>query len=1049
MRRTRRAVVTVMVALTVGAPAAALGAAPGSTLLVSRPDGTAPAPAALADSSDLPGAVSADGRYVAFLSDADGLAPGGDPRVKNVFLRDTLTNTTTLVSRSDGAAGVGANAESDNADIVVSPAGHVVVAFTTQATNLVDHATGQVGSGANAVWLRDVTAGTTTLVSRHNGMTGAEFQTDETTALAWSAGGPLVAFRSQGEYFLRTVDAGATELFSCTAGNCAGANPGQVSAAENADLRVVPSAAGTPCAPPMQMGPCALVTFTAQGAAPDSSGSLFEAVVGVAAAPVSDGAPTSTFGAFQTVSRGIGGAQADQRVNQATFDRDGTAVAFLTTADNMTEDTLPASHPQEAYVRVLAATPIMLLSRVGATGAVADADIDTVALGGDATHLRAVFGTDAATNLGGSGPQTYVRDVPTATTSLLNRAPGALGAPGDGGSNSAPAISADGSTALFASFADNLGAGLRRFKEVYVRRLDAPAQPVSIVSLPTGTALLGDGTSDSDLGDGAGPELSANGRFVAFRSSSTDLTPDTVSGATQIYVRDLVTGHTVLASRATGPNGAVLEPDAETDLQGISADGRRVVFDTDATNIDPASPSGVEQVYVRDLDANTTTLVGRDSNGTPAASGANDGVISADGKVVAFRSFSALDPAAASSPHTHVYVRNLAAQTTTLVDRQPGLAGAVAGVAAGEIAIDADGGRVAFESAATLADAPNDAKTHIYVRDVAAATTTLVSRADGATGASAGDNARDPAIDAAGNVVAFDSTAQNLGTAGPATPRVYVRDGVHTELISQSVDGIATPTSAQRPSIDASGNRVSFIGDGLQTPDPPNDEAYVRDRAAQTTSLVSRADGPNGAPADGDVVEASISPSGDCVAFYGLFTNLADGFGSPDFDSVHLRVLDNTCPGPAPTGSGATGPGTGGGGGGGGTTTPAAPVLSRLSLSPSRFHVGGTHAGTTVRFTLSAAARVTLHVDRLAPGHRRGKRCVSTGHGRACTRYVSVGSLTVSGRKGANRVHFSGRLKGHALRLARYRLTATPVHGKPHTATFTVVAAPKHRAAKH
>jgi hypothetical protein len=104
--------------------------------------------------------------------------------------------------------------------------------------------------------------------------------------------------------------------------------------------------------------------------------------------------------------------------------------------------------------------------------------------------------------------------------------------------------------------------------------------------------------------------------------------------------------------------------------------------------------------------------------------------------------------------------------------------------------------------------------------------------------------------------------------------------------------------------------------------------------------------------------------------------------------------------------------------------------------------------GTTIRFTLSVAARVTLRVQRLASGHRHGQRCSATGHGKACTRLVSVGSLTVSGRGGRNSVHFSGRLRGHALRAGRYRLTATPARGKARTVTFTVLAAPQHRTGK-
>ena len=89
----------VIAALTAGA---AVAAPAGSTFLVSRPTGVAPAPAALDNASGSPLAVSPDGRYVAFVSSADGFAPGADPRVENVFLRDTTTGSTTLASRSDG-----------------------------------------------------------------------------------------------------------------------------------------------------------------------------------------------------------------------------------------------------------------------------------------------------------------------------------------------------------------------------------------------------------------------------------------------------------------------------------------------------------------------------------------------------------------------------------------------------------------------------------------------------------------------------------------------------------------------------------------------------------------------------------------------------------------------------------------------------------------------------------------------------------------------------------------------------------------------------------
>ncbi len=162
MRRSGIAVALALLAL--AAPAAPSLAAPaGSTQLVSRPDGLGPVPPAFDNrSGDTRGAISADGRYAAFTSFADGFASGTNPAMQGVFLRDTQAGTTTLVSRSDGPLGAAASQIADAPALAVAPAGvmpdaplgqpHVLVAFTTPA-NLVDHATGlaQVTGGQQEV----------------------------------------------------------------------------------------------------------------------------------------------------------------------------------------------------------------------------------------------------------------------------------------------------------------------------------------------------------------------------------------------------------------------------------------------------------------------------------------------------------------------------------------------------------------------------------------------------------------------------------------------------------------------------------------------------------------------------------------------------------------------------------------------------------------------------------------------------------------------------------------------------------------------------------
>src|SRR4051812_43209403 len=164
----RLATCALLLLLLAASPAVAADA--GSTLLVSRPDGTDAVPPPLENAATTPGALSDDGRYAVFASDADGLAPGANQGVRNLYLRDRQSHTTTLVSRSDGLDGVGFNARAHDPAIAVQAAdGHVLVAFESDATNVTDHDTGAViktDRRATQIWVRDVSAGTTKLVSR-------------------------------------------------------------------------------------------------------------------------------------------------------------------------------------------------------------------------------------------------------------------------------------------------------------------------------------------------------------------------------------------------------------------------------------------------------------------------------------------------------------------------------------------------------------------------------------------------------------------------------------------------------------------------------------------------------------------------------------------------------------------------------------------------------------------------------------------------------------------------------------------------------------------
>ena len=149
-----------------------------------------------------------------------------------------------------------------------------------------------------------------------------------------------------------------------------------------------------------------------------------------------------------------------------------------------------------------------------------------------------------------------------------------------------------------------------------------------------------------------------------------------------------------------------------------------------------------------------------------------------------------------------------------------------------------------------------------------------------------------------------------------------------------------------------------------------------------------------------------------------------------------------------------------------GTSLPVAPrdtvapaFVGSPSLSPSRFAVasgvkariskaGTAASGTTLKFSLSEAATVTVSVAKAVPGRKSGRSCVAPGKAKPgapkCTRHLAKGSLTLSAKSGANSSPFSGKLNGKALSPGSYQASflardAAGNASAPKAAAFTVV----------
>ncbi|MGD9570674.1 MAG: TolB family protein [Thermoleophilia bacterium] len=392
-----------------------------------------------------------------------------------------------------------------------------------------------------------------------------------------------------------------------------------------------------------------------------------------------------------------------------------------------------------------------------------------------------------------------------------------------------------------------------------------------------------DGTAADD--DSAAPDVSADGRHVGFSTLADNLSAEDVDAVRNIFVRDLTAGTTTLVSRADGAAGA--GGDADSLAGEISADGRYFVFYSGATNLSAEDVDPVDDVFVRDLVAQTTTLASR-ADGAAGAAGDADSVnvtMSGSGRRVAFQSSADNLAADDNDAVSNVFVRDLDTNTTIFASRAPGAGGAPADAAASFPSLSDDGRHVAFSSGAdNLSAEDDDTVANVYVRDLVANTTTLVSRATGAGGAGGNGTSTDPSVSADGRYVAFHSQADNLSTEDDDTVfNIFVRDLVAgtTTLVSRAPGpaGAGGDASSLNAVISADGTRVAFrsLADNLSAEDDGAvEDVFVRDLVDGTTTLVSRAAGATGAGGDGNSSSASVSADGSHVAFISTAANLSD-----------------------------------------------------------------------------------------------------------------------------------------------------------------------------
>lgn len=389
------------------------------------------------------------------------------------------------------------------------------------------------------------------------------------------------------------------------------------------------------------------------------------------------------------------------------------------------------------------------------------------------------------------------------------------------------------------------------------------------------------GVAGSDISQNA--DIDSTGRYVAFESEATNLaTVTTTFGRTHIYRKDTVTGEVRLVS---SDESALLEASNDSSKPGISSNGRYVVFQSRATNLDTnISSNGISQIYLKDMDTESIALVSRNAFLEPANNGLDDvknAKVSDDGTLIVFESGDSNLSAINSGGITQIYLKNMNDESVTMISSSAGVAG---NNTSANSDMSADGRYIVFESRASNLTASNGLN-HIYFVDTNAATHTVEQISLSSTGTEATADSNQPSVSDDGLMVVYDTDAILDAADTNGTTDIYLRYRplLFTKLASANPN---TGNSGNGASSNASinGNASYLVFESLAS-DLVIEGAlgvkdiFVRDLSALPAITIDRVNNSEFG------TEASFDSYGPVISNDGRYVS---------FDSIEAYTMDDT-----------------------------------------------------------------------------------------------------------------------------------------------------------
>jgi Tol biopolymer transport system component len=364
--------------------------------------------------------------------------------------------------------------------------------------------------------------------------------------------------------------------------------------------------------------------------------------------------------------------------------------------------------------------------------------------------------------------------------------------------------------------------------------------------------------------------ISGDGRYVAFVSAASNLVANDTNSHHDIFVHDRQTGQTTRVS----VNSSGAQSNGDSDFPAITPDGRYVTFQSAATNLIANDTNACNDIFVHDRQTGQTTRVSVSSSGAEGVGDSNYPSISADGRYVVFNSAATeLDNTLLDFNNSHdIFLHDRQTGNTSLVSKAH--SGNFPGNKPSYLAkISGDGHYVVFSSESTTLTGNSDTndREDVFVRDIQAQTTSLVSATP--SGSAGNHQSYSSAISHDGRYIAFDSEATDLVSNDTNNAYdIFVRDRNtnQTTRVSFDTNGNERISHSRFPSLSADGRYISYYN---LNPDNQYD-TFFTDRQSRLTTMVSVNN--SGARGNLDSDNSAISADGKYVVFESYASNLVN-----------------------------------------------------------------------------------------------------------------------------------------------------------------------------